>query len=129
MRDALQSACERHADVATFEQLGTSEDGRPIDGVVLGRGSRAVSLIAGNHSDEPVGPETLRSFVVHALDQQVLNESEPHYEGDGEFEVTLPEDPLERVEGVVAGRERLEELLERYVEELEAQLRDVFGAE
>jgi len=30
------------------------------------------------------------SQLVHAIDQQVLNESEPFYEGDGEFRIELP---------------------------------------
>lgn len=37
-------------------------------GVVLGTGPTPVSLIAGNHADEPVGPETLRSFIIDGLD-------------------------------------------------------------
>jgi hypothetical protein len=69
-REAMQEACARHDRVASFEVIGESEDGRPIDGVVLGTGPQTVSLIAGNHADEPVGPETLRSFVVHALDER-----------------------------------------------------------
>ena len=36
-------------------------------GVVLGEGPRTVSLIAGNHADEPVGPETLRTLVIEGL--------------------------------------------------------------
>lgn len=36
-------------------------------GIVVGSGPRTVSLIAGNHADEPVGPETLRTFVLKAL--------------------------------------------------------------
>src|SRR6056297_862894 len=67
------------------------------------------------------------SDLVHAIDQQVLNESEPFYEGDGEFRVELPENPTSRVEGVLAGEEKLEATLERYVEEIEVELRRVFG--
>lgn len=73
--------------------------------------------------------ETYDSELVHALDQQVLDESEPHYEGDGEFEVELPPDPLDRVQGVVAADERIAELLDLYVAEIERQLRAVFGFE
>lgn len=39
--------------------IGHSEQGRPIHGIVIGNGPRKVSLISGNHSDEPVGSETL----------------------------------------------------------------------
>lgn len=36
-------------------------------GAVLGTGPTTVSLIAGNHADEPVGPETLRTFLLNGL--------------------------------------------------------------
>lgn len=39
--------------------LGASRQGRPIYGFRLGSGSRRVSLIAGCHADEPVGPAML----------------------------------------------------------------------
>lgn len=68
------------------------------------------------------------STLVHALDQQVLDESEPHYEGDGEFSVALPADPLERLDGVVE-REKAADLLDVYVEAIERELRAVFDAE
>ncbi|ELZ21723.1 hypothetical protein C477_05254 [Haloterrigena salina JCM 13891] len=67
------------------------------------------------------------SELVHAIDQQVLNESEPFYEGDGEFRVELPEDPYDRLTGVLVERDRFEEVLERHVEEIEAELQRVFG--
>ncbi|WP_247003587.1 DUF5783 family protein [Halosolutus gelatinilyticus] len=67
------------------------------------------------------------SQLVHAIDQQVLNESEPFYEGDGEFRVELPAEPYERLSGVVVDEERFETVLERHVEEIETELRRVFG--
>ena len=66
------------------------------------------------------------SELVHAIDQQVLNESEPFYE-DGDFRVELPENPTERVTAVVVAEEKVEATLERYVDEIEAELRAVFG--
>ena len=66
------------------------------------------------------------SELVHAIDQQVLNESEPFYE-DGGFRVELPEEPIDRVTAVVVDDEKLETTLERYVAEIEAELRAVFG--
>ena len=69
------------------------------------------------------------SELVHAIDQQVLNESEPFYEGDGGFRIALPEAPLDRIQGVLAEEEKIEGVLARYVEELEAELRRVFGFE
>jgi len=69
------------------------------------------------------------SELVHAIDQQILAESEPFYEGEGQFRVELPDEPAERLSAVVVDTERLEGVLERYVEELRAQLRSVFGFE
>jgi hypothetical protein len=66
------------------------------------------------------------SELVHAIDQQVLNESEPFYE-DGDFRVELPENPTDRVTAVVVDEGKLEATLERYVEEIEEELRSVFG--
>ena len=43
-----------------MERIGTSEEGRPIHGMVLGSGPKRVSLVAGAHADEPVGSMTLR---------------------------------------------------------------------
>ncbi|SEQ81121.1 DUF5783 family protein [Natrinema salaciae] len=67
------------------------------------------------------------SELVHAIDQQVLNESEPFYEGDGEFRVELPADPYDRLSGVLVEEERFEAVLETHVEEIETELRRVFG--
>ncbi|WP_266079584.1 DUF5783 family protein [Haladaptatus caseinilyticus] len=67
------------------------------------------------------------SQVIHAIDQQVLNESEPFYDGNGEFRIELPDDPADRVQGVVVADDKLEELLEAYVERIESELRRVFG--
>ncbi|ADB62546.1 hypothetical protein Htur_3684 [Haloterrigena turkmenica DSM 5511] len=67
------------------------------------------------------------SELVHAIDQQVLNESEPFYEGDGEFRIELPDDPYDRLTGVLVERDRFEEVLERHVEEIETELQRVFG--
>ncbi|SIR57902.1 hypothetical protein SAMN05421858_2926 [Haladaptatus litoreus] len=71
--------------------------------------------------------EEYDSQVIHAIDQQVLNESEPFYEGDGEFRVELPENPVDRVQGVLVKDEKLEELLDTYVERIESELARVFG--
>lgn len=73
--------------------------------------------------------ERYDSELIHALDQQVLNESEPVYEGDGEFRIELPDDPTDRIQGVVVSDEKAAATLEEYVAELRRQLRDVFGVE
>lgn len=69
------------------------------------------------------------SDIVHAIDQMILAESEPFYEGDGEFRIQLPEDPSDRLTNadVLVNEEKLDSLLDVYVEEIEAELRTVFG--
>ncbi len=47
----------------SLRQLGTTRQGRPIFGHRLGTGRRQVSLIAGCHADEPVGPAMLERLV------------------------------------------------------------------
>lgn len=65
------------------------------------------------------------SELVHAIDQQVLNESEPFYENE-QFRVELPENPNERVTGTVVADEKLDAVLDEYVVTLEAELASVF---
>ncbi len=47
--------------------IGQSENGTPIYGFVIGEGSKTVSLIAGAHSDEPVGPNTLYRLTIDMI--------------------------------------------------------------
>lgn len=72
------------------------------------------------------------STLVHAIDQHVLSESEPFYE-DGGFRIDLPEDPppLDRVRnaGVMIDEEKLDEIMDIYMEELRTELRRVFDLE
>jgi uncharacterized protein YeaO (DUF488 family) len=68
------------------------------------------------------------SELIHGIDQQVLAESEPMFE-DGAFRIDLPEDPYDRLDAVVVDRERFEAVLERYREELRAELRETFDLE
>ncbi|SEV96183.1 DUF5783 family protein [Natrinema salifodinae] len=86
------------------------------------------------------------SEVLRAIDRQVLSESEPFYEGsaeqssandssgqsprehDGEFRVELPDNPRERV-GAVAENEEFETVLKTLTEQIELELRRVFGFE
>ena len=70
------------------------------------------------------------SELIHAIDQQVLAESEPFYEGDGEFRIELPEDPADRLSGLlVVDDEKLAAIMDRYEDEIESELRTVFGFE
>ncbi|MCP3956455.1 MAG: peptidase [bacterium] len=47
------------------ERLGSSREGRPVFGHRFGHGPRAISLIAGCHADEPVGPAMLDRLAAH----------------------------------------------------------------
>ncbi len=68
------------------------------------------------------------SELIHAIDQAILAESEPFYEGDGEFRIELPEDPAAKLSGVViVDEEKLDATLDRYLDELESELQQVFG--
>jgi hypothetical protein len=44
-------------------ELGRSREGRPVEAWRFGRGDLPVSLIAGCHADEPIGPAYLRRLV------------------------------------------------------------------
>ena len=78
--------------------------------------------------------ETMRerydSDLVHAIDQRVLNESEPFYE-DGTFRVELPDDPAKRLEGsgVPVDEETLGAALDDYTAAIEDELYRVLGVD
>ncbi len=67
VREPIRRACAANPDLAQFHDLGTCEEGRPLYGVTLGFGPETVTLVAGAHADEPVGPETLRTLILEAL--------------------------------------------------------------
>ncbi len=69
------------------------------------------------------------SELVHAIDQQVLNESEPFYDDDSGFYVELPADPADRLTAVIVDDEKLSVVLEEYVDQLETELHEIFGVE
>lgn len=69
------------------------------------------------------------SDVLRAIDRQVLSESEPVYEGDGEFRVTLPDDVEERAQALPGDEEAFDTVLEEFVDRIELELRQIFGFE
>ena len=74
--------------------------------------------------------DTYDSELIHAIDQQILNESEPFYDEEvGAFSVELPENPTERLTAIVVDDEKLTETLDRYVAEIESELYRVFSLE
>ncbi|MCG8605778.1 peptidase M14, partial [bacterium] len=70
VRQQIREACLENSDIADHLVIGASEKGQPIDAAVIGTGPKRVSLIAGSHSDEPVGPETLRTLILKGLSQR-----------------------------------------------------------
>ena len=69
------------------------------------------------------------SDVVHAVDQLILAESEPFYEGDGQFRIELPENAHQRLDGVDVVVPDLDAVLAEYTDEIELQLQSVFDLE
>jgi hypothetical protein len=72
VREEIEAAVRHQASLCVWLDAGLSEEGRPIYGAQLGHGRRVVSLIAGAHADEPVGPETLRTILGHAPERADL---------------------------------------------------------
>jgi hypothetical protein len=67
---ALSAEAVLHSIPATAPHgtcIGYSRENRPIYGFVCGTGSSRISLIAGCHADEPVGPETLKRLVAYLI--------------------------------------------------------------
>lgn len=69
------------------------------------------------------------STVLKAIDRQILNESEPVYEGNGEFRIELPENPTSRIDTVPVSEAEFEEILETFLENIESELQRVFEFE
>lgn len=71
--------------------------------------------------------ETYDSELVHAIDQLVLNESEPFYDDVEGFTVRLPDDPYGRIQGsTIVDRDKFDHVLERFVETIEERLAAIF---
>lgn len=70
--------------------------------------------------------ERYDSTLVHGIDQQVLDESEPFYDDEEGFYLEVPEEPYERLTGVVVEESKFEAVLEEYVAEIEQELERTF---
>jgi len=71
--DALEGRFEEiwtcdPVDEETGEVIGRSREGRPLRAFRFGTGPLRVSLLAGCHADEPVGPRLLRRLAAHLAD-------------------------------------------------------------
>jgi hypothetical protein len=69
------------------------------------------------------------SEVLRAIDRQVLSESEPMYEGDGEFRIALPDDIEERAQSLPGDEDQFHTVLAVFTDRIEHELRCVFGFE
>jgi len=69
------------------------------------------------------------SELVHAIDQQILNESEPFYEENSGFRVELPENATDRLTAMIVDDEKLDAVLAEYVAAIETELQRVFDTE
>jgi hypothetical protein len=89
LADAILNAAPVARDAG--DEIGRSRQGRPVRGFRFGHGPRRVSLLAGCHADEPVGPRLLRRLVGFLgrlpVDDPLLTECEwwvmPHINPDG----------------------------------------------
>jgi hypothetical protein len=70
--------------------------------------------------------ERYDSTLVHGIDQYVLDESEPFYDDAEGFYLEVPDEPYERLTGVVVSEEKFEAVLEEYVAEIERELERTF---
>ncbi len=79
-------------DVVKGQCLGQSVEGRDILGYTFGTGEKRISLIAGNHADEPIGPLLLKKIVTYLASLNTANDLltkyswwiVPHGNPDGE---------------------------------------------
>lgn len=81
--------------------------------------SNAYQQLHGNYDSE----------LLRAVDRRILSESEPLYEGGGEFSVALPDDLDERLQSLSGEEERLVTVLEEFVDEIERELDRMFEFE
>ena len=72
---------------------------------------------------------TRDSELLRAIDRQVLSESEPVYEGDGQFRVELPDDIDERARALPGDEDRFQTVLDEFTDRIEHELRCIFGFE
>jgi hypothetical protein len=65
MEELFDSIIAASSALQEGERIGHSREGRPITAYRFGQGAFRISLIAGCHSDEPVGPRLLRHLVAY----------------------------------------------------------------
>ena len=71
----------------------------------------------------------VNSEVLRAIDRQVLSESEPVYEGNGTFRVTVADDIDERKQSLPGDEETFDTVLTEFTTQIEHELRRIFEFE
>ncbi|MBV0903492.1 DUF5783 family protein [Haloarcula salina] len=69
------------------------------------------------------------SEILQRIDRQILSESEPVYEGDGDFRVVLPEDTAERAASLPGDEETVKSVLKPFTDAIEQELQQMFEFE
>ena len=69
------------------------------------------------------------SEILKTIDRQVLSESEPVYEGDGTFRVTVPDNVKENGRAQSADEEAFDAVFEAFTDRIEDELRRIFEFE
>lgn len=69
------------------------------------------------------------SEVLRGIDRQILSESEPVYEGDGTFDVRLPDDTAARAKSLPGDEETFNTVLSAFTDAIERELRRLFEFE
>ena len=108
--DALLAPTAPCAPTSSGIHLGTSRENRDLVGYRVGTGPRAVSLIAGCHADEPVGPAMLDRLAAHLIElpsrSPLVSELTwylvPHANPDGEARNARWAEPAFGVDGRAA---------------------------
>ncbi len=145
---------EKSADSVVYSRINTQKDplrnsSTPLDGLPSGLGRSRVHIVPMTELDvekfedkyvhyftelqkayknafEEMN-DTYDSELVHAIDQLVLNESEPFFDEQSGFSIQLPATPFDRVRNqIIVDQEKFEHVLERYVATIEDELEDIF---
>ena len=99
------------ADVAKVERLGSSREGRPIDLISVGRGSRAALIVGAPHANEPIGCATIIRLLTRLARDRALREG---FDWQWHFIPAIDIDGIALNEGWFRGERTLERYLEHF---------------
>ncbi|MFF3349128.1 M14 family zinc carboxypeptidase [Streptomyces sp. NPDC002779] len=69
---AARALAAQRPGLCTLREVGLSRAGRPLQLLSVGRGRRAVLVVAGAHANEPTGGPTLLALAERVLDERTL---------------------------------------------------------